>query len=53
MKTLLRIAFVALLFVVSLAIAQPGDANWSIPDVSQAFIESRIPSTLTVGEADD
>ncbi|MBW4695716.1 MAG: hypothetical protein KME27_28540 [Lyngbya sp. HA4199-MV5] len=30
-----------------------GDANWSIPDVSQAFVESRIPSTLTVGEADD
>lgn len=35
------------------SVFKAGDANWSIPDVSQTFIESRIPSTLTVGEADD
>jgi len=35
------------------SVFKAGDANWLIPDVSQAFIESRIPSTLTVGEADD
>lgn len=29
------------------------EQNWSIPNVSQTFIESRIPSTLTVGEVDD
>lgn len=30
-----------------------GDVNWSIPNVSQAFIDSRIPSTLNAGEIDD
>jgi hypothetical protein len=30
-----------------------GDGNWSIPNVSQAFIDSRIPSTLNAGEIDD
>jgi hypothetical protein len=30
-----------------------GDANWSIPNLSQAFIESRIPSPLAAGEIDD
>jgi hypothetical protein len=35
------------------SVLKAGEANWAIPDVSQAFIESRIPSTLTVGEVDD
>lgn len=35
------------------SIFKAGEKNWSIPNVSQAFIESRIPSTLTVGEIDD
>ncbi|UBF30568.1 hypothetical protein K9N68_35925 (plasmid) [Kovacikia minuta CCNUW1] len=35
------------------SVFKAGEANWSIPDVSQAFIDSRIPSTLTVGEIDD
>jgi hypothetical protein len=30
-----------------------GEANWSIPNVSQAFIDSRIPSTLPPAEIDD
>lgn len=29
------------------------DPNQTVPNVSQAFIDSRIPSTLTVGEIDD
>lgn len=42
-----------LLNVPPASVFKAGEANWLIPDVSQAFIESRIPSTLTVGEADD
>lgn len=34
-------------------VLKAGDANWTIPNLSQAFIESRIPSTLTAGEIDD
>jgi hypothetical protein len=30
-----------------------GDVNWTIPNLSQEFIESRIPSTLAAGEIDD
>lgn len=30
-----------------------GEKNWVIPNISQAFIESRIPSTLAAGEIDD
>ena len=30
-----------------------GDINWTIPNVSQAFIDSRIPSALVAGEIDD
>ncbi len=35
------------------SVLKAGEKNWSIPNVSQTFIESRIPSTLTVGEVDD
>jgi hypothetical protein len=35
------------------SVFKAGEKNWSIPNVSQAFIESRIPSTLTAGEVDD
>lgn len=34
-------------------VLKAGAKNWSIPNVSQAFIESRIPSTLTAVEVDD
>lgn len=30
-----------------------GDTNWSIPNLSQAFVESRIPSPLAAVEIDD
>ena len=30
-----------------------GDVSWAIPNVSQAFVESRIPSTFAAGEIDD
>lgn len=30
-----------------------GDVNWTIPNVSQAFLDSRIPSTLVAAEIDD
>lgn len=35
------------------SVLKAGEKNWSIPNVSQAFIESRIPSTLVAGEIDD
>jgi hypothetical protein len=35
------------------SVFKAGEKNWVIPNVSQAFIESRIPSTLTAGEIDD
>jgi hypothetical protein len=34
-------------------IFKAGEKNWSIPNISQAFIESRIPNTLAAGEIDD
>lgn len=34
-------------------VLKAGEANWSIPNLSQEFIESRIPSTLVAGEIDD
>jgi hypothetical protein len=34
-------------------VLQAGEASWSIPNLSQAFVESRIPSLLAVGEIDD
>lgn len=35
------------------SVFKAGEENWVIPNVSQAFIESRIPSTLIAGEIDD
>jgi hypothetical protein len=34
-------------------VLKAGEANWTIPNLSQAFIESRIPSALSAGEIDD
>jgi hypothetical protein len=33
-------------------IVKPGDQDWFIPNVSQAFVDSRIPNTLTGGDND-
>lgn len=35
------------------SVLKAGEKNWSIPNVSRSFIESRIPSTLVAGEIDD
>ncbi|MBW4628064.1 MAG: hypothetical protein KME49_21770 [Brasilonema octagenarum HA4186-MV1] len=33
-------------------IVKPGETDWFIPNVSQAFLDSRIPNTLTAAEND-
>lgn len=34
-------------------VLEAGNGNWTVPNLSQAFIESRIPSTLATAEIDD
>ncbi|MEP0917132.1 hypothetical protein NC981_09900 [Leptolyngbya sp. DQ-M1] len=34
-------------------VLKAGDGNWAVPNLSQAFIESRIPSNLAAIEVDD
>ena len=36
-----------------LSVLKADEKNWPVPNLSQAFIEARIPSTLAAGEIND